>query len=47
MPPQRIRWVLRLLVWNALLLLVGVMLVAIAGEAFLRLTMPFVVLNNL
>ncbi len=37
---------LRLLVWNALLLLVGVMLVAIAGEAFLRLTMPLVVSNS-
>ena len=35
----RIRRALRLLGWNALLLLVGVMLVAIAGEACLRLTM--------
>ena len=34
--------VLRLLGWNALLLLVGVVLIAIAGEAYLRLTMPFV-----
>ena len=42
-PPSapRIRWVLRLLGWNALLLLVGVVLVAIAGEAWLRLTTPF------
>ena len=41
--PRRIRWVLRLLGWNALLLLVGVVLTAIAGEAYLRLTMPFAV----
>ena len=38
---MRIRWVLRLLGWNALLLLVGVVLIAIAGEAYLRLTMSF------
>ena len=31
-----------LLGWNALLLLVGLVLVAMAGEAYLRLTMPFV-----
>ncbi len=40
-PPGRIRWVLRLLGWNALLLLVGVVLIAMAGEAYLRLTVPF------
>ena len=40
---MRIRWVLRLLGWNALLLLAGVVLIAIAGEAYFRLTMPFAV----
>ncbi len=35
------RRVLRLLGWNALLLLVGVVLAAIAGEAYFRLTTPF------
>ncbi len=40
-PSGRIRWVLRLLGWNALLLLVGVVLAAMAGEAYLRLTVPF------
>ncbi len=38
---MRIRWVLRLLGWNALLLFAGVVLIAMAGEAHLRLTMPF------
>ena len=38
---MRIRWVLRLLGWNALLLGVGVVLAAIAVEAYVRLTMPF------
>ena len=45
MPPppsaSRIRWVLCLFGWNALLLLVGVVLAAMAGEAYLRLTVPF------
>ena len=40
-PPGRIRYVLRLLGWNALLLGVGVVLAAIAGESYFRLTMPF------
>ena len=41
-PPDRgTRRVLRLLGWNALLLLVGVVLAAIAGEAYFRLTTPF------
>ena len=39
---MRIRWVLRLIGWNALLLFAGVVLVAMAGEAYLRLTRPFV-----
>ncbi len=43
---MRIRWVLRLLGWNALLLLVGAVLIAMAGEAYLRLTMPFVKSSN-
>ena len=38
---MRIRWVLRLLGWNALLLGVGVVLATIAVEAYVRLTMPF------
>ena len=37
---MRIRWVLRLLGWNALLLLVGIVLIAMAGEAYLWLTKP-------
>ena len=47
-PPSapRIRWVLRLLGWNALLLLVGAVLIAMAGEAYLRLTRPFMVSNE-
>ncbi len=44
-PTGRIRWVVRLLGWNALLLLVGVVLAAMAGEAYLRLTRPFMVSN--
>ena len=40
---MRIRWVLRLLGWNALLLLVGTVLIAMAGEAYLRLAVPVVV----
>ena len=41
-PPDRgTRRVLRLLGWNALLLLMGVVLAAIAGEAYFRLTTPF------
>ncbi len=40
-PPGRIRWVLRLLGWNALLLFAGVVLIAMAEEAYLRLTVPF------
>ncbi len=52
MPPPpsapRIRWVLRLLGWNALLLLVSIVLAAMAGEAYLRLTRPlqFMTLYN-
>ena len=38
---MRIRWVLRLLGWNALLLFAGIVLIAMAGEAYLRLTVPF------
>ena len=45
-PPSPDRWVLRLLGWNALLLLVGVMLAAIAGEAYFRFTMPLEVSNS-
>ncbi len=47
-PPSapRIRWVVRLLGWNALLLLVGAVLAAMAGEAYLRLTRPFIVSNE-
>ena len=37
---MRIRWVLRLLGWNALLLLAGVVLIAIVGEAWFRLSRP-------
>ena len=37
---------LRLLGWNALLLLVGAVLAAMAGEAYLRLTVPFMVSNE-
>ncbi len=39
---MRIRWVLRLIGWNASLLFAGVVLIAMAGEAYLRLTRPFV-----
>ena len=41
-PPGRFRRGLRLVGWNALLLVLGVTLIAMAGEAYLRLTMPFV-----
>ena len=37
---------LRLLGWNALLLLAGVVLITIAGEAYFRLTVPFAVSSS-
>ena len=43
---MRFRWVLRLLGWNVLLLSAGVVLIAIAGEAYLRLSMPFMVSDS-
>ena len=39
---SRFRRGLRLVGWNALLLVLGMALIAMAGEAYLRLTMPFV-----
>ena len=39
---SRFRRALRLVGWNALLLVLGAALVAMAGEAWFRLTMPFV-----
>ncbi len=44
---MRIRWVLRLLGWNALLLFAGVVLIAIAGEAYFRLSIPFMTSDDL
>ena len=41
-PPRRIRRVLHVVGWNAILLVVGVALLAIAGEAYFRLTVPFI-----
>ena len=39
--PRRWARVLRLLGWNVLLLTIGLALIAAAGEAWLRLTKPF------
>ena len=41
-PPPTIRRALRLVGWNALFLIIGLALIAVAGEAYLRLTVPFV-----
>ncbi len=41
-PPPTIRRALRLVGWNALFLTMGLALIAVAGEAYLRLTVPFV-----
>ena len=43
---SRFRRALRLVGWNALLLVLGAALVAMAGEAWFRLTMPFVTSND-
>ena len=40
-PNSRFRRALRLIGWNVLLLVAGVALAALAGEAYFRLTMPF------
>ena len=43
----RIRHALRLIGWNALLLVLGVALVVMAGETYLRLTVPFMASSDL
>ena len=43
----RIRRALRLIGWNAFLLVLGVALVAMAGEAYFRLTVPFMASSDL
>ena len=43
----RIRRALRLIGWNAFLLVLGVVLVAMAGEAYFRLTVPFMASSDL
>ena len=40
-PPGETRRALRLVGWNALLLIMGLALIAIAGEVYFRLTVPF------
>ena len=40
-PPRRVRRALRVAGWNALLLVAGLALVALAGEAWFRSTVPF------
>ena len=45
-PSGRFRRGLRLAGWNALLLVLGAALIAMAGEAYLRLTMPFFATAN-
>ena len=42
LPDRRFRRALRIVGWNALLIFVGVALTALAGEAWFRLTMPFI-----
>ena len=44
-PSSRIRRGLRMAGWNALLLMVGAVLMALVGEVWLRLTTPFVESN--
>ena len=41
-PPRKFRRALRLAGWNALLIIAGLALIGLAGEAWLRSTMPFV-----
>ena len=41
-PPRRIRRALRLVGWNALFLVAGLALIGVVGEAYFRLTVPFV-----
>ena len=41
LPPPRLYRVARLIGWNALLLVAGLLLIGIAGEAWFRLTKPF------
>lgn len=40
-PPPRIRFALRLVGWNVLLIVAGMGLIGLIGEAWLRLTTPF------
>ena len=41
MPPKYVR-LLRMAVWNALFIIAGLLLIALAGEAYLRLANPFI-----
>ena len=40
-PPRKLRRVLRLAGWNALLLMIGLALIGLAGEVWIRQTVPF------
>lgn len=42
LPPTKIRRALRVVGWNAVLIMAGLALIGLAGEAWLRSTIPFV-----